>query len=608
MMKAALLISILLCFCLAFSAALEERRNHLRRDTSTQNGLCHLLCHIDVIGFHYLDEEGKNGGAESNGDDLYLCRVQNDAYKSRTGYRITFPTNFLELYQEELASARASVCISDGHIDRQSYKIIIEEGAELTLVSNRRQLANNAPTAGIHTVLAVHLSSSYYDTTSRTVLTESPGLDTTQIQGTIFGIGSDAPGHDLLSQYRDCSFGALQLVPATGTNIVNGVAEVTLHEEIAGGEILGSLQDDILTATEKVVGSVDQYTHIIFCMPDDATMDGSTEWTAFTYFQARRSFFQKRRCSAMSVTSHEMGHNLGFRHSGLGSDTYGDMSGYMGYTIYETGAPLKCFNGHKLWLSGWFQDRAYNIDPSVGNPVLKRVVAFADYGKTLDGSDVVLLRVGQYFIQYNRAKGINVGTGTNADKVTITYAKGATYDSLAIAGLSAGNSHTLPGFGNTGSDLVIEVCQVGTVSAPPSSTSIAQANEKGSSLSLIDFAWVSVHLDNGNQQSQCNQLRNGEVNSQSTARPTSSAPSPSPTTSPTSFIEETSLPTPGGRTSNTFAVVANTERQQTQTPREKTAGAQVENPQKKRQFPDRKYLNKLSKGGEGKPANRKLRL
>jgi len=37
---------------------------------------------------------------------------------------------------------------------------------------------------------------------------------------------------------------------------------------------------------------------------------------------------------------HEIGHNLGFRHSGEGAEGYGDRSGIMGYSYYEDEGPV----------------------------------------------------------------------------------------------------------------------------------------------------------------------------------------------------------------------------------------------------------------------------
>jgi Gametolysin peptidase M11 len=238
-----------------------------------------------------------------------------------------------------------------------------------------------------------------------------------------------------------------------------------------------------------------------------------------------------------SVTIHELGHNLGFRHSGFESEAYGDETGYMGFTIYQTGAPIKCFNAHKNWVSGWFDDREYTVNPSLLSPVLSRLVTFVDYNKDLEQNDVVLIRVGKYYIQYNRAKGINVDTGMHANQVSITYAEDALSDSEAVVGLSAGETAIIPNFRKTGYALVVEVCEFGSIGEDPTTASLTkQTIQRDPDDSAIDYAWVSIHLENGEQQSQCGKIRD-PVEQQATLppmtfEPTFSPPSSQPTLSP----------------------------------------------------------------------------
>lgn len=260
---------------------------------------CQLVCQIDVVGFLYNEAETADSeqSPEYQGDDLFLCRLENDVFRSRAGYRIALPETFVEPHREVLSSASATICISSGEVDRENYRIVLGEDAKVSLLQRHRKLQSIEPILGTRSILAVELKTSY--TVGNTRYVEDPGMNQEEIEGAIFGTGPNAPGHDLVSQYRACSFGALNLVPASGTNIQNGVAEVRLRKSIAGGEILGSLQDEILEATEQRVGSLDQFDHIIYCIPDDALMDGAEKWTAFTYFHSHWSFFQKRRCSAM---------------------------------------------------------------------------------------------------------------------------------------------------------------------------------------------------------------------------------------------------------------------------------------------------------------------
>jgi hypothetical protein len=45
------------------------------------------------------------------------------------------------------------------------------------------------------------------------------------------------------------------------------------------------------------------------------------------------SYYQQSRCTKLSVAMHEIGHSLGFRHSGYDGNEYADESGYMGYAV-----------------------------------------------------------------------------------------------------------------------------------------------------------------------------------------------------------------------------------------------------------------------------------
>ena len=252
------------------------------------------------------------------------------------------------------------------------------------------------------------------------------------------------------------------------------------------------------------------------------------------------------------MTIHELGHNLGFRHSGFNSEDYGDESGYMGFTVYQEGAPLKCFNGHKNWISGWFEDREYAINPAMPSPVLARLVTFVDYKKDLEENDVVLIRVGRYYVQYNRAKGANIDTGLHADKVSITFAEDAISDSKAIVGLGDGQMTSLPNFRNTGYNLVVEVCEFGTAGEDSSEASLAKQFIFGQAEdTIIDYAWVSFNLDDGMQQSQCFKVGRPETQ-QPSLQPTSSRPSLSPSIRPTvpPTLKPTLQPTPSPITDN----------------------------------------------------------
>jgi hypothetical protein len=114
-----------------------------------------------------------------------------------------------------------------------------------------------------------------------------------------------------------------------------------------------------------------------------------------------------------------------------------------------------------------------------------RLVAFVDYlNQDLKEDDAVLVRVGNMYVQYNRAKGYNAESNANQNEVTITKAEGSGQVSYALAGLSVGESYAYSDFDNSGHDLIIEVCDMAVELT-------------------FDYALLSIHLDDGLQTSVC---------------------------------------------------------------------------------------------------------
>ena len=147
---------------------------------------------------------------------------------------------------------------------------------------------------------------------------ESVGL----IEGTVFGTGSSSVTPSVVSQYLDIPHDQLEYVPATGRNINNGVLEIEINTSvIAGKDIQGSLTEDLLDRTEAAIGSIaDTADNIIFCLPTGSIFQKNPEWTAFTYLFEPYSYYQQSRCTRLSVAVHELGHSIGFQHSGFGDN------------------------------------------------------------------------------------------------------------------------------------------------------------------------------------------------------------------------------------------------------------------------------------------------
>jgi len=95
--------------------------------------------------------------------------------------------------------------------------------------------------------------------------------------------------------------------------------------------------------------------------------------------------------------------------------------GYMGGAIISyhdrVGFPSMCFNAANNWQLGWFQDRSLETD--LFTPTIVRLAAFVDYDKTTSELDYVLVRSGNVFMHYNRAKDFNSDTYEYQDNLVL---------------------------------------------------------------------------------------------------------------------------------------------------------------------------------------------
>jgi hypothetical protein len=132
--------------------------------------------------------------------------------------------------------------------------------------------------------------------------------------------------------------------------------------------------------------------------------------------------------------------------------------------------------------------------------VVANVLSFVDYGNAnAQANDMVLLRAGNLYLQYDRAKGYN-SDALNAyrDRVVIAESPGDLEISNFVAALAKGQSVTYPNFNGVDS-LIIEVCDQLTGS--------------------YDYAVVSLHMDDGTQKSQCRSGANVTIPAQPDIHP-----------------------------------------------------------------------------------------
>ena len=150
----------------------------------------------------------------------------------------------------------------------------------------------------------------------------------------------------------------------------------------------------------------------------------------------------------------QIGHNLRYAHSSKAGITYADETGMMGYTDELDNGPAMCFNAAKSWQTGWYNTKRAVVKPSSATNDDRcfegQLYGIADFDRP--EAENVLVKVDtpnndNYYVSFNRKAGVNSGTKTAANKVTVTrstfedgYQSGRSTSNL-VAQLGSGDQY-----------------------------------------------------------------------------------------------------------------------------------------------------------------------
>lgn len=264
--------------------------------------------------------------------------------------------------------------------------------------------------------------------------------------------------HVQVTRYKACSNGHLKIIPATGpSGVVNkGIINIRLSGNIAGKNYM-SVSDTVSSKLNEITGI--DYTSKIMILPNEVDFRGGAAWAALN---GNTIWVHDQFAKFPMVQIHEYGHLLGMHHSGKGDKTYADNTGYMGNQLpwNEDGA-ITCFNPAKTWYLGWYSWRHITVNPTQ-SAFNDNLVSLDDVVNSNAGVVKMIVRVigdqNEFFIMFNRAKGVNEGAVGYRDQVVITQQNSESSVSYVMAGLGDGQYWTYDNFGGTNKRLVIKNC------------------------------------------------------------------------------------------------------------------------------------------------------
>lgn len=332
------------------------------------------------------------------------------------------------------------------HYNSEDYVLHIEDPFALS-VSNDHQDHQHLSKTGDYKVLVVIVTDRFGN---------KPSQSEAQMTNDVF-----QDKINLSERYQACSKNQLTFSPATGQGVNNGVITVQTPSNLSNVSYsnCGNLALSVLPG-----GISRSYT--MFVCPDVANFGDAA---ALGERPGSLTWYLSRYASAADVQVHEIGHNLGFHHSGINLTdcTYCDGTCHMSNEGgFRDDSRKFCFNAAKFHQINWFPEFYTTVAPTSEN-FEGDLVGINDVvtNKANSGSQELVVKIhgsGQddLFMMFNRKKGINSEVPEHGDQVVIVSQRSSSAISVRIATLSAGQIHTIQNWANSGNALKIKVCSV----------------------------------------------------------------------------------------------------------------------------------------------------
>ena len=269
--------------------------------------------------------------------------------------------------------------------------------------------------------------------------------------------------------YKNCSGKQMKINPAQVTGAVHGVLTIPAPANVCNYYYHQLANYAMYHSKAQAAYGTGHIDHIMWVMPNDdcVNFNGGEAWGEIG---GRNTWVQAKSQAFPIVSVHEVGHNIGWQHSGTLSSSYSDGTDYMSNkAVWNKEGNKMCFNGAKLWYSNWYPNDNIAISAKSATQTFK-IVPLADVRKNRrisGGKLVVSVRSStkHLYVWFNRAKQVNSGVVEDRNKVVINNQHSFSMTSHKLAALSGGQTYSYRNWDN-GKTLYIKVNSINYSSNP----------------------------------------------------------------------------------------------------------------------------------------------
>ena len=202
--------------------------------------------------------------------------------------------------------------------------------------------------------------SSVYEGTKRALIvrvTDRDGLAVPEDAETISDkfFGTDGDTSTIVSGFRRCSFGKLQMSNNYGTDYYDDIlAAPGVMELSIGVRLQTSTQEEIAESAQRALALKlghelpGPFHHIAFVLEGCYPVETTCEFAAYAFVNHWLSVFVGENFKFPAVAMHEFGHNMNLAHSGgTDGEIYTDHTCLMGNPLFSDDVGMMCFNPAK---------------------------------------------------------------------------------------------------------------------------------------------------------------------------------------------------------------------------------------------------------------------